>query len=255
MPEFALFTVPFFTGLGLAIGLPCLGVYLRLRDEWLAALSYAYVAAAGALLAMVLGGLPVLGGLFAAGLAGAGKRLVVRRLGSTASYALLLLAAWGISVLFSANHAMGERLGHALFDGQLFFAGEGQLTAVVVAVLLAGVLLWRLSPVLLLARLYPDFARLRGQAIWPTQLGFNLLAALFIALATMSLGVMGTFALIYVPAWLAFRRADNWRRGLFRAVAIGVVAYLLTFAVALALDQPFGPVLALMLVFIGFVVA
>ena len=52
-----LFLLPFLTGLGLAVLLPVLGCYLRLRDEWLAALAYANVAAAGALLGLV-GGLP-----------------------------------------------------------------------------------------------------------------------------------------------------------------------------------------------------
>ncbi|KAB2921217.1 MAG: ABC transporter, partial [Dechloromonas sp.] len=46
-----LFLVPFLTGLLLAVVLPLLGCYLRLRDEWLAALAYAHVTAAGALAA------------------------------------------------------------------------------------------------------------------------------------------------------------------------------------------------------------
>ena len=259
MPDLALdlqlFQIPFLTGLLLALLLPGLGVFLRLRDEWLAALSYAHVAAAGALLAAVLGGLPLVGGLLAAGLAGAGKRLVVRRLSSAASYALLLLAAWAVAVLLSANHAQGERLGHALFDGQLFFAGTPQLLAVAVVLPLAGLMLWRLSDTLLLAQLYPDFFRLQGRRLWPTQLGFNVLAATLLALATMNLGVMGSFALVYVPAWLAFRRAGNWRQAFVWAAAIGLLAYLLTFTLALVLDQPFGPVLALVLVFIGLIVA
>ena len=55
-----LFLMPFLTGLGLALLLPVLGCFLRLRDEWLAALAYAHVAAAGALLALDVGvrGLP-----------------------------------------------------------------------------------------------------------------------------------------------------------------------------------------------------
>ena len=58
-----LFLLPFLTGLGLALVLPVLGCFLRLRDEWLAALAYAHVAAAGALLALVSGLAPALGGM------------------------------------------------------------------------------------------------------------------------------------------------------------------------------------------------
>jgi zinc transport system permease protein len=51
-----LFRVPFATGLLLAAILPLIGMYLRLRNEWLAALAFAQMASAGALVAMVLDG-------------------------------------------------------------------------------------------------------------------------------------------------------------------------------------------------------
>ncbi len=250
-----IFLIPFLTGLGFAILLPVLGCYLRLRDEWLAALAYAHVAAAGALLALVAGVAPVFGGLVVAGLAGAGRRLFSRRLTGGAGDALLLLAGWGGAVLITANQPMAERLGHALFDGQLYFAGSEQLWLISTGGVLALVVLRALSAKLLLARVYPDIFRLRGLASWPTQMGFDLLAALCLALATMSLGVMGAFALVFIPPWLAFRRAANWRAGLRWALGIGVTAYCAAFGLALGLDQPFGPVLAILLVLVGLLVA
>jgi zinc transport system permease protein len=71
----------------------------------------------------------------------------------------------------------------------------------------------------------------------------------------MILGVMGAFALVFVPPWLAFRRAGDWRGSLLLALAIGVAAYIAAFALALGFDQPFGPVLALLLVVLGLVIA
>ena len=250
-----LFLVPFLTGLGLAILLPLLGCYLRLRDEWLAALAYAHVAAAGALAALVGALPPAAGGVAAAALAGGGKRFLAARLAGGASHALFLLAGWALAVLLAANHPLAERLGHALFDGQLYFSGSGQLWLVALAVPLALLALRALSGRLLLATVYPDFYRARGIAEWPAHTGFDLLAALALALATMSLGVMGAFALVFIPPWLAFRRARDWRRGLLVALAIGVAGYTGAFALALALDQPFGPVLALVLVIAGLIVA
>lgn len=250
-----LFLTPFLTGLCLAVLLPLLGCYLRLRDEWLAALAYAQVSAAGALLALVAGIVPAFGGFAAAGLAGAGKRLFARRLSGGASHALLLLAGWAVSVLLAANQPMAERLGHALFDGQLYFAGTTELALVAVGGLLALVILRLLAKHLLLAHVYPDFFRIRGLRDWPIQTGFDLLAALVLALATMNLGVMGAFALIFIPPWLAFRRAGDWRAGLRLAWLIGVAAYLVAFFVALGLDQPFGPVLALLLIVVGLIIA
>ena len=250
-----LFLVPFLTGLCLAIVLPLLGCYLRLRDEWLAALAYSHVAAAGALLALVAAIPPALVGLAAAGLVGAGKRFFAGKLAGGASYALLLLGGWAVAVLLAANHPMAERLGHVLFDGQLYFASVGQLALVAGGGLTALLILQRLAKHLLLAHVYPDFFRLRGLPAWPTQSGFDLLAALLLALATMSIGVMGAFALVFIPPWLAFRRAGNWRAGLRLALVIGILAYISAFLLALTLDQPFGPVLALLLIGIGLVLS
>lgn len=255
MPEFELFLMPVLTGLALAAMLPVLGAYLRLRNEWLAALSYSHVAAAGALVA-TFGGLPATaGGLLLAGLAGAGKPLFSRRLSGDSATALLLLAGWAATVLVTANYPAAERLGHALFDGQLFFASRQQLLFAVLGAAAALAVLRLLSPRLLLARVYPDFFRSRGLPAWPVHAGFDLLAALTLALATLDLGVMGAFALVFIPPWLAFRRAGDWRRGLLLAALIGVVGYLAAFALALALDQPFGATLAGLLVLLGLLVA
>jgi len=250
-----LFLIPFLTGLCLASVLPLLGCYLRLRYEWLAALAYSHVAAAGALLALVVAMPPALGGVAAAGLAGAGKRFFAVRLAGGASYALLLLGGWAVAVLLAANHPMAERLGHALFDGQLYFSGSGQLWLVAIGGIVALVILRALSKQLLLAHVYPDFFRIRGTRTWPTQTGFDLLVALSLAVATMSMGVMGAFSLVFVPPWLAFRRARNWRAGLFLAALIGVLGYIAAFTLALAFDQPFGPVLALLLIALGLLIA
>jgi zinc transport system permease protein len=250
-----LFLVPFLTGLGLAILLPLLGCYLRLRDEWLAALAYAHVAAAGALAALVGGLPPAAGGVLAAALAGGAKRFLAARLAGSASHAMLLLAGWAVAVLLAANHPLAERLGHALFDGQLYFAGSDQLWLVAIGAPPALLILRALSRRLLLATVYPDFYRARGIAEWPAQTGFDVLAALALALATMSLGVMGAFALVFVPAWIAFRRARSWCGGLVLAALVGLGGYVAAFLLALALDQPFGPVLALLLIAVGLIIA
>jgi zinc transport system permease protein len=250
-----LFVVPFLAGLALAILLPLLGCFLRLREEWLAALAYAHVAAAGALLALVAGLAPAAGGVAAAAAAGTGKRLLARRFSGGANLALFLIGGWALAVLLAANQPLAERLGHALFDGQLYFAGTTELGLAVGGCAVGVALLLRLSQSLLLAHVYPDLFRARGLRTWPVESGFDLLAALGLALATMILGVMGAFALVFVPPWLAFRRAGDWRASLLLALAIGVAAYVAAFALALGFDQPFGPVLALLLVVLGLVIA
>ena len=250
-----LFVLPFLTGLCLALVLPVLGCFLRLRDEWLAALAYAHVAAAGALLALIGGVMPALGGMAAAALAGGGKRLFAGRLAGGAAFALLLLGGWAVAVLLAANQPLAEQLGHSLFDGQLYFSGVAQLALVAPWSLFAAVALVLLSRHLLLARVYPDYFTARRLRAWPVVLGFDLVAALTLALATMTMGVMGGFALVFVPAWIAFRRARSWRKGMLLAVVIGVAGYGAAFLLALGLDQPFGPVLALLLIAVGLIIA
>jgi zinc/manganese transport system permease protein len=246
-----LFLQPFLIGLCFAVVLPLFGCYLRLRDEWLAAFAYAHVAAAGALCAMALELPLVLGGAGMAVLAALVKRLAASRLAGGTAYALLLLVGWAAAVLLTANLPMAERLGHALFDGQLYFADETQLAIALVCLVLGVPLLALLSRHLLLAQIYPAFFSARKLPAWRVHLGFDLLAVAVLAVATMSLGVMGAFALVFVPPWVVFGRAKSWRRGLLFSCLLGVVGYILAFLLALRLDQPFGPVLAVVLVALG----
>ncbi len=73
-----LFRLPFVTGLLLAGLLPLIGMYLRLRGEWLAALAFAQMASAGALVAMVMDVPMLLGGALAALVAALVKGLMAR---------------------------------------------------------------------------------------------------------------------------------------------------------------------------------
>lgn len=241
-----LFRVPFATGLLLAGILPLIGMYLRLRNEWLAALAFAQMASAGALVAMVLDGPMLLGGVLAALLAALVKGLLARA--GASAYALMMLLAWGGGVLLVANHPLAEQAGHALFDGQLYFTGDGHLLATALAALVVMPVLAWLSRPLLLARFFPEFYRARGQSERPRLLLFDLLAGLVVALATVSLGVMAAFALVFVPPLLAWRFGRGWKSGLALAALAGMGGYTLAFALSLGLDQPFGPVCALLLV-------
>ncbi|MCU0230146.1 MAG: ABC transporter, partial [Acidobacteria bacterium] len=92
-----LFLLPFLNGLALALLLPLLGCYIRLREEWLAALGLAQAAAAG----VVLGGLvlePVLlVALAAAALAAAAKALLARS--GNDAYAVMILFGWSAALI------------------------------------------------------------------------------------------------------------------------------------------------------------
>ncbi|HET7776263.1 MAG TPA: metal ABC transporter permease, partial [Azospira sp.] len=168
-----------------------------------------------------------------------------------AAYAMLLLVGWGAAVLLAANLPLAERLGHALFDGQLYFTDRGHFFAALGALALAVPLLGRLSRPLLLSHFYPDFYRARGRSARRLHLSFDLVVAGVLALATTSVGVMAAFALVFIPPLAAAPWVRSWRASLLLGAVLGGVAHLLAFALALVLDQPFGPVLALLLVALG----
>lgn len=242
-----LFRLPFATGLVFAILLPLLGMYLRLRGEWLAALAFAQLASAGTLLAAVVGLPPQVGGLAAAFL-GAGLKSAAPGAQGGAAYALMLLAGWGIGVLVVSNAPVAEQMGHALFDGQLYFTNGEQLTAALAYAVLSVAALRYLSRPLLLARFFPNFLRAQGQAEARYHLAFDCLIAAALALATASIGVMAAFALIFIPPMLAWRHACGWQRALAWAMGLGALCHIAAFSIALLLDQPYGPIAALLLV-------
>jgi len=88
-----LFRVPFITGLLLAAVLPLLGTLLMLREEWLAALGFAHLAAASALLGLTAGMPAVIGGT-AGALAGGAAKTALRAHGN-AAYGFMILIGSG----------------------------------------------------------------------------------------------------------------------------------------------------------------
>ena len=240
-----LFRIPFLTGFLLAATLPVLGTLLLLREEWLAALGLAHLAAASALLGLAAG-LPLVLGGSAGALLGALAKGVLRVRGNV-TYGFMILGGWSALLLVAANTPLGESLSHALIDGQLYFAGVVELTAALVVAALAVLTLPWLTPRLLRARFFPRDETANALPAWRWHLGFDGLAALGLAVGIATLGIMGAFALVLVPAWIAFRTATGWGRTQAVAAASGALGYLGAFGLALALDQPFGPVLVALL--------
>jgi len=240
-----LFQIPFFVGLLVALILPMVGALLRLRDEWLAALGLAHLAGASGLVGLAAG-IPVVLGASVGALAGALLKSLGRFRGNTV-YALMILVGWAATLLVAANTALGSAMGHALVEGQLYFAGTAHLASALVYAVLAITLLLRMIPALVRARLFPGLEIPHRRAARWSHLGFDVLVALGMAVGTGTLGLMAAFALVFVPPWVAFRWASHWRACLAISVGLGVLAYILAFAAALLWDQPFGPTLVAVL--------
>jgi zinc transport system permease protein len=241
-----LFRVPFAVGLVMSAVLPLLGNLLRLRDEWLAALGLAYLAGASGLIGLAFGIPAVLGAPLGA-LAGAVGKSFAHFRGNTV-YAMMVIVGWATTMLVASNSALGSVMGHALIEGQLYFAGALHLGAALVVGALSLLLLPLLMPALVRGRLMPGRDISHRQRAWRWSFGFDLLAALGMAVGAGTLGLMAAFALAFVPPWAAFRVARNWRDCRWISVGIAMLAYVVAFGFALVFDQPFGPVLVAVLV-------
>mgnify|MGYP006424624401 CR=1 FL=1 len=246
-----LFLLPFVIGAVVAVLLALLGCLLLLREEWLAALGYAHLAGAGALIALAVGQVAVLGGVLLA-VAGSLTKTLTRASGNPV-YAVMILLGWSLGLLVAANTGLGENLARALVDGQLYFVSRADLIAALGLGLAAGISLPWLMPRLLRARFFPRHEQANQRPSWHWRVGFDLLVAAAMAVGTATLGIMGTFVLVLIPAWLAFHLGTNWRTTLIIATLVALFGYVLAFILALLLDQPFAPVLvALMLVLAPF---
>lgn len=241
-----LFRTPFAVGLIVSAALPLLGNLLRLRDEWLAALGLAYLAGASGLLGLAVG-LPAVMGAPLGALAGAAIKAFGSFRGNTV-YAMMVVVGWATTMLIAANTPLGSVMGHALVEGQLYLTGSIHFYAVLIVAVLCGLTLPLVTPPLVRARLLPGHESSRRSTAWRHHLSFDALAALGMAAGAGTVGLMGAFALAFVPSWAAFRVARSWRHCQWIGVGIGVFAYIVAFVVALLLDQPFGPVLVAVLV-------
>lgn len=242
----AFFMTPFISGLLVAIVLSAVGVLLRLRNEWLAALGFAHLAGASALIGLAIH-LPVVIGA----LIGAAIGAVIKALGhfrGNSVYALMILTGWTITLLVAANTALGSVIGHAMVEGQLYFASLTHLVAATALAIATVVGLRWLMPIIIRNRFFPGQDTANQLPTWRWHLAFDLLAALSMAIATATVGLMAAFALVFIPPWLAFKSARNWRQTLVISIVLGTGGYIISFLVALFLDQPFGPVLVALLI-------
>jgi len=150
-----------------------------------------------------------------------------------------------IAASFSAH---GDMVGRALLDGQLYFVALNHLLASVALLLVAVPLLCWLMPVVLRMHFFPDYFTANGGLSRWHGLGFDLLVVAGIAITATALGVMSTFALVFIPSWIAWRIAVGWRQVLLISGLVALLAYLVAYVLAIALDQAFGPVLTGVLV-------
>jgi len=240
-----LFRVPLFNGLLLALVLSTVGAYLRLRDEWLAAFALAQVAAAGGVLALPLGVPVVVTAALAAGTVAVVYGFLERV--NNNHYGVAILMGWSSAIILAANTHQGSVVVESLLRGQLYFSGVGHLIGAAALLMILLVSLPWLSRRIMITRFFPDHFSANRQASWPHQVGFGLIVVFAVVLGTLAMGALPAFALFFLPSWVAFVLVSGWRRALLLTGALAVIAYFVAFVLAIQFDQPFGPVLVLVL--------
>lgn len=244
-----LFREPFLVGFVLAPLAAVLGCWLRLRGEWLATLAYAHVAGAGGVLGAVFHWPLLPAATTASLLAGVAKGLLSRA--GNEVFGVMMLLGWCAALLLAANHPRADLVGRLFLDGQILFTGREHLWAASgIAALVAVVMPW-LSHRLLRQSVQPLNDRVNGRRAWSYALVFDALVMVVVAACALAMGVMAAFALVMIPAWIAWRFARGWRRALWMSGLLAAVAYGVAFVLSLHLDQPFGPVMVVCLLMLA----
>jgi len=241
-----MFRVPFVTGLILAPLTAVLGTLLRLRAEWLAALAYSQLAAAGGIVAALFH-LPLLAGALVVAALMAAYKGLFSRIGND-HFAILIVFGWTLTMAAASYSTHGDMVGRALLDGQLYFISLNHLVAALVLLLISVPLLGWLVPRFLRTYFYPDYYAANGPGARRHTLAFDLMVVASIAITATALGVMSTFALVFVPSWIAWKLAVGWKQVMVTSAVIATVTYVLAYILAIVLDQAFGPVLTGLLV-------
>lgn len=236
-----LFRLPLATGLMLATALPILGACLRMREQWFSGLGIAQLAAAGGVAGALLHAPVMLFALLGALLGGIAR--VLTGAPRNEHYAVMLLGGWAAVLLLSGYAHDASVTASQLLNGQLYFTALPHLlaaTALLAAILLCGHWLARR---LLISRLFPYHFRANRQPAWPHEASLEALLIGGVVLGITTMGVMATFAMLFIPPWVAFRLARGWMRAVLLSALLGVGAYFAGFLAALALDLSFGPAL------------
>ena len=254
--EWLLFLPGFLLGLLVAPALASAGISMRIGGDTLAALSYAQVATAGAMLGTLLGWAPGLGAWALALSAGLlmmpWRTNAARTRGGTTHALLLLLLAWACALLLADNHPDARLLGTASIEGQLLLirlpdvVSVGALCILGLLITIATHRAWTREQLLTWQR--PG--RQSRQKI--IALGRETGLITLIAAGTLSVGVFATLALTLIPAYLVWSRCHGLRSALHWCALLGVVAHVLAFVLSLLLDQVYA---AVVVVVLGFLLA
>ncbi|MEU8264976.1 metal ABC transporter permease [Micromonospora sp. NPDC048999] len=248
---FELLTLPAVqrSGIGLliaAVGLPIVGVFIIGLDIIAVRFAMMHVALLGIAIGLLTGLDPMLCGLVACALAGAGVAPLARRpTGLPGAMGLLMTFAIAAALLVLSVSGVNATGAFELLWGSILATREIDLVVLGVLTVVVHLLFWRWRRQLALLLFDRELALCSGVAAGPLLLALLVVVAVAIGASIRLTGALLVDALTILPALGARNLGRSLRSMVLWAVALGVLGNGGGFAVALLLDQPPGPVLVL----------
>ena len=229
---------------------PVLGTLLVSQRRVLSTQSMAYGVLPGVVLAAAVQQPPLVGGWLAALLSLVLAEALARRShrrDRDALHSVVLAGSLSLGVLLL--HHLGQETDlNALLFGDLLVAGLGDLVSIGIGLVLLLLLVTQRFEPLLWLGVDPQGAADAGVSLRQTQRWLTALSAWILVTTAQALGVALVMALVCGPAMLALglARARGLAAALGAAAAVGTGLSISGFGLALAIDWPPGPTIALL---------
>jgi zinc transport system permease protein len=237
------------SALGLLIGavsLPVVGVFIVGLDIIAVRFAMMHVALLGIAVGLLTGLDPVLCGLLACGLAGAGVAPLARRpTGLTGAMGLMMTFAIAGALLVLSVSGVNATGAFALLWGSILATRTVDLVVLAVLAVVVHGLFWRKRRKLGLVLFDRELALCSGVNADRLVLVLLVVTAVAIGAAIRLTGALLVDALTLLPALGARNLGRSLRSMVIWSIVLGLLGNALGFVVALALDQPLGPVLVL----------
>lgn len=229
-----------------AVGLPIVGVFIIGLDIIAVRFAVMHVALLGIAVGLLVGVDPMLAGLVACALAGAGVAPLARRpTGLPGAMGLLMTFAIAGALLVLSLSGVNASGAFELLWGSILATRYIDLVVLGVLAVAVHVLFWRNRRQLALLLFDRELALCSGVPAGPLMLALLVVIAVSIGASIRLTGALLVDALTILPAIGALNLARSLRSMAIWAVALGVIGNMTGLVVALLLDQPPGPVLVL----------
>ncbi len=238
------------------VAAPSIGVFLVQRRLALMGDGIGHVAFMGVAAGLFLGTSPVITGIVAASLAGAGIE-VLREKGRTASdVALALIFYGGIAggALLAFKSGQSNKVMGYLFGSVLTVNKEDlMILSVSGIVVLVTVLLWRKE---LFAVCYDeDVARVSGPSVRKLNFLMALAAAVTVGVTMRVVGILLVSAMLVLPVAIVQQLSTSFRTTLFGSMALGGILGVAGVLLAFRLDTSPGATIVLLAIGVFFLAA